>query len=122
MFRKPDRPACFSFSPLSRVEAFSVLVDLVSRGLHKVVIGGTREGIAEIQGPTIERYRVWTLALQALQPEYETSSSLLRGVQVALVERVPVGIVEIEGYLQVGDFSNDHASIAEHANAYSAFS
>jgi hypothetical protein len=27
---------------------FSVLVDLVSRGLHKIVIGGTREGIAEI--------------------------------------------------------------------------
>ena len=48
MFRKPGRPDCFSFSPLSPPRTTSVLVDLVSHGLHKTVIGGTRGGIAEI--------------------------------------------------------------------------
>src|ERR1700730_14611483 len=37
-------PDCFSFSPLSPFGASSVVVDLVSSGLHKIVIGGTSEG------------------------------------------------------------------------------
>jgi hypothetical protein len=55
-YRKPGRPVCFSFSPLSPPGASSVLVDLVSHGLHKIVIGGTRAGIAEIfQTETISK-------------------------------------------------------------------
>lgn len=41
-------PVCFWISPLSSPGASSVVVDLVSYGLHKIVIGGTRKGIAEI--------------------------------------------------------------------------
>src|SRR6202043_4118407 len=37
-------PDCFSFSPLSPFGASSVVVDLVSSGSHKIVIGGTSEG------------------------------------------------------------------------------
>jgi hypothetical protein len=51
MFRKPDRPACFSFSPLSPPGAISVLVDLVSRGLHKIVIGHKRRNREDSSGP-----------------------------------------------------------------------